>query len=87
MYVGTPPNLVICYTALKPRHRRTEHQQSKSSGKKRHKQLSKAVPSATQEMKLIKFTYFSCIIFFIFCNNEHQHISKTFFLISCQNNK
>ena len=25
--LGTPPNLVIFYTALKPRHRRTEHQQ------------------------------------------------------------
>ena len=50
--LGTPPNLVIVYTALKPRHRRTSTIVSESASKilnwqnKKHKQLSKAAPSA-----------------------------------------
>ena len=27
-------------------------------------------------MKLIKFSYFQCITFSNFCNNEHQHVAK-----------
>ena len=49
--LGTPPNLVIVYTALKPRHRRTLTIVIESVGKilltkEKHKQLSKAAPSA-----------------------------------------
>ena len=48
----TPTNLVIVYTTLKPRHRRTLTIVIESVGKilfwqmKKHKQLSKAEPSA-----------------------------------------
>ena len=66
----TPPNLVIGYTALKPRHRRTLTIVIESVGKilfwqkKKHKQLSKAAPSTlqrtlkTQKNKLIKIYLF-----------------------------
>ena len=48
--LGTPPNLVIVYTALKPRHRRTLTIVIELVGKihlekEKHKQLSKAAPS------------------------------------------
>ena len=48
--LGAPPNLVIVYTALKPRHRRTLTIVIESVGKillekEKHKQLSKAAPS------------------------------------------
>ena len=66
--LGTPPNLVIVYTALKPRHRRTLTIVIESVGKillekEKNKQLSKAAPSnvhrrtlkTPKKMKLIKF--------------------------------
>ena len=78
--LGTPPNLVIVYTALKPRHRRTLTIVIESVGKillekEKHKQLSKAAPSNVhrrtlkrqkKKMKLIKFYLFSTYQFFWF---------------------
>ena len=90
--LGTPPNLVILYTALKPRHRRTLTIVIESVGKilfwkkkntnsylKRHLAPYTEGFKKRKKMKLIKFTYFQCINFLSFGNNEHQHVSKTCF--------
>ena len=100
--LGTPPNLDILYTALKPRHRRTFTIVIESVGKllfwkkkntssylKRHlAPYTEGLKKHKKKMKLIKFTYFQCINFLSFGNNEHQHVwQQNMFLISCQNDK
>ena len=96
--LGTPPNLVIVYTALKPRHRRTLTIVIESVGKillekEKHKQLSKAAPSnvhwrtlkTPKKMKLIKFYLFSMYQFFWFWQQWTSTRQQNMFLISCRN--
>ena len=91
--LGTPPNLVIVYTALKPRQRRTLIIVIESVGKilfwkkkntnsylKRHLVTYTEGILKTQKNEINKILLiFNVSNFFGFGNNEHQHVSKTCF--------